>query len=256
MDDDVRDLGRKARERREVGISKRSAIVRLEAEPTSVEPKKRKSFSLVTASAVPKKKSVRPRKRSAPSKRVAGKSNASPTKQQDVWKARNSEADIDTRTPDISHLTNSNPSQENISNTVRIHGLPVATKRGDMIRFFAGLNPKHIFMLPQNNSPILEWDAAADSDDDDSDDGDSGDDSKETASGRIKRHPNSFRVFVRFDSAPVASLAAQRSGEEIYMGKASDSSNETRRRQGATIAVSQVPKTIAKYLFQNMVRNR
>ena len=255
MDDDVRNLGRKARERREVGISKRSAIVRLEAEP-AVEPKKRKSFSLLTASSVHKKKPARPRKRSVPSKRNsnAGKSNASPGKKQQLSKSGNSEVDVDTRTPDISHLTY-NPNQENVSNTVRIHGLPVATKRGDLIRFFAGLNPKHIFMLPHNNIPILEWDAVAtsDDDDDDSDDNDSDNDSN-AGSGRVKRHPNSFRVFVRFDSAPVASLAAQRSGEEIYMGKASDN-NET-RRQGASIAVSQVPKATAKYLFQNMVKNR
>ena len=214
--------------------------MRLDTEPV-VEKKKRKGISLLPAPSV-HTKSVRPRKRPAPSKHHKSNSTSPrkrPASKSSVGGAGESDNLIDLRTPIVSHLTY-NPNNLDISNTVRIHGLPVATKRGDLMRFFAGLDPVQIYVLPQNNAHILEWDAEDD-------------DSEQEAI--VKRHPNCFRVFVRFASAPIASLAAQRSGEEIYMGKTTTSNNDrTSRRQGATIAVSQVPKTTAKYLSNNMVR--
>ena len=277
-DDDIRDLGRKARERRAEGISKRSAIVRLLAEPET-DPTDRKAISLLPASARQKKKPVRPRKtaslsnskkRNRYSNQPASATSPRKKQQQSINTDTPGDADVDTRTPDIAHLliyNNSNQGND-VSNTVRIHGLPLGTKRGDLIRFFAGLSPKHIFMLPPNNLPIKEWDAVGNSDgcDDDDDDDKTNTDSDSDSAGDekeqkgevqpVKRHKHSFRVYVRFESAPEASLAAQRSGEEIFIGKASDETKNSRRRRGATIAVSQVPKEIAKYLFEHMVRHK
>ena len=245
---DVKVLGRKAREKREEEINKRREIVRLDAQPSAAKTNSRKGMTLLT---VPLRtnKIKRPKKRQTLAKHRAVSSSKTPGKSPSVdsdCAKEKCDNEIDRRIPDISHLCN-NPNGAHVSNTVRLHGLPVATKRGDIVRFFNGLDLAQIYVLPDTyNARILEWDAQDDN-------------ATKWHNVVLERHPHSVRILVQFETAPSASLAAQRSGQRFFLGKSSnginsESTTTSTKRRGAIIAISQIPKNFASYMFENIVR--
>ena len=128
--DAVKDLGRKARVRREQEINKRREIVRLEASDTNPQKKAPKSISI---SAPKRKRPAVKRKRSSKVKRT------------DEYPVNRN---LDTRFPDVSHLKEliGRAGKKSLSDVVRLHGVPVGATRGDVSRFFSGLDIEQIFV--------------------------------------------------------------------------------------------------------------
>jgi hypothetical protein len=234
---EVRSLGRKARERRQEEIKKRHEIQVIDSVEPASDETERKGI-VIRAKKKPKAAAVVSRKRPSATKTKHGESPATTsTKKRRLSNSENqSKNSIDNRTPIVSHLVDL-VNDEDGSNVVRVHGLPAESCPGDLYRFFAGLDPLCVFVLPTCRVHFLNWDAQ---------------DSSITR-GCLERHPTWYRVFVKFASAPVASLAAKRSGEVSYLGENKSENSDMSPRQGATIAITQVPKATARYLLQNMV---
>jgi hypothetical protein len=214
LPDDVKDLGRKARARFQEERSKRPDIVRLEALPPEKGTTKRTgSFFRVP---VPSKRTPKKRRRTAvPSRPVADK-------------------DVDRWIPDIHNLPLC--SRETRSNMVCLHGIPKGTTPGQLRRFFSGLDPQRIFILPSNPMHIPEWDASHNN-------------IRKKAGVRIERYDADFRVYVKFHAAPTAELAAGRSGEIIFL---SDNEDGDASNTGASVGVTQITKNTATYLIRHM----
>ena len=124
------------------------------------------------------------------------------------------------------------------------------------MRFFAGLSPVQVFVLPNTNTTtsthharIVQWDAA---DTDNAYAAPANNNNKRQGVFFLERHPCWFRVVCKFASAPVASLAVQRSGEILYLSGDSTTSSDGVQR-GACVAVTPMPKSTAVYLHKNLV---
>jgi hypothetical protein len=180
----VKDLGRKARERLEEERRKRREIVRLEQDPIETETisgKPKSAFS----QAIQTKRSKQP---AAKRKRVAKFCESTEPKE-----------DVDTWAPDISHVSLCTEGEP--SSVVRLHGLPKFVKPESIRRFFSGLDVERIFVLLTNESCIPEWDEQELYDE-----------------MTVSRHGASFRVYVKFVSPPAANMARARSEEILYVG--------------------------------------
>lgn len=147
--------------------------------------------------------------------------------------------------PDTDDLVRRAVTKNDHSNIVRLHGLPVGVKPENIRKFFQGLDPSLIFVLPSNEMALDGWDVQNDSSND------------ATSGGRIKvdRCSNVFRVFVKFQSALVADAAIERSGEWIGLNKESAAQRGKNEMKGAAISVSPIPKRVASYLQKNMAIN-
>ncbi|KAL7431788.1 hypothetical protein ACHAXM_002810 [Skeletonema potamos] len=153
---------------------------------------------------------------------------------------RTVDPNVDGWFPDTDDLVRKAVAKEDHSNIVRLHGLPVGVKPEHIRKFFQGLDPSLIFVLPSNATFLDGWDVQYDS-------------TNIAAAGRIKidRCSNVFRVFVKFQSALVADAAIERSGEWIGL----DKENALRGQdgmKGAAISVSPVPKRVASYFQKSM----
>jgi hypothetical protein len=220
LPEDVKDLGRKARARLQGVRDKRPEIVRLEAAPKEKGTAKKTGSFFRTS--LPRKRAaqtvgtLKKRRRPAnPSRTVANKG-------------------VDRWIPDIHNLQIC--SQENRSNVVCLHGLPKGTTPGLLRRFFSGLDPQRIFILPSNPIDIPEWDANHDN-------------IRKKAGVRVERYDADFRVYVKFHAAPTAELASERSGEIIFLA---DNEDGDESNTGASIGVTQIVKSTATYLIRHM----
>jgi hypothetical protein len=236
--DTVKDLGRKTRARLDQELGKRHEIVRLEtAELVEIAKLKRTN----------RKGFVRPKRKpsnTSTSKRkgasvIANSSTVVSSKKRTLTtnNTTSSNQNVDRRIPNVDQLLPEKQDKESQSQIVRVHGIPIQATRSDLIRFFTGLDVEHVLILPTNRSRIIEWDAE-----------EYHQNSKEEVV--LERHPNSFRVLVKFSSAPIAALAAQRSGETLYCG--SNKSGNDGNKLGANIAVTEVSKVFARYMLRNM----
>jgi hypothetical protein len=239
----VTNLGKKARARLEEERSKRPEIVRLDASALPPASGKTaassKSVSLLGCeftkfeshstggllTAVPQKR--KRRRVSTPKGAVVRDKNV------DRW------------TPSTSSLTTCK--KDNRSRLVQLHGLPVGATTLDIRRFFSGLDPQRILLLPSYiGGKIAALDAS---------------ESPPRKKGGLhaERYTSQLRIFVLFKSGPTATLAADRSGEVMPHpsnhpadpSKNDDGSLE--HATGAAVAVSQVPKSICSHLLKNMV---
>lgn len=163
--------------------------------------------------------------------------------------------DVDRWMPDISHIfpennNNDTNSKANRSSVVQLHGLPLSTTTAHVRRFFNGLDPRRILFLPTKTVSITEkeeedfrfvvslpdWDARFDG-------------PRKGGTNQVPRLPPTRRILVKFNSAPTATLAAQRSGEVLRLSSVattptSSKSNNT-TSTGAVIAVTQLRKDVA-----------
>mmetsp|Transcript_2678 Transcript_2678/g.3864 ORF Transcript_2678/g.3864 Transcript_2678/m.3864 type:complete len:434 (+) Transcript_2678:111-1412(+) len=121
------------------------------------------------------------------------------------------------------------------SNIVRLHGLPVGAKVEHILKFFSGLSPQRIFVLPTLDETIEGFDVCDDN----------YYESHSTATSghnKVKRHSNQFRVFVKFQSYPIANSSLLRSGETL----------RTDENSAAAIAVTPISKVVAVHLQKFM----
>jgi len=103
-------------------------------------------------------------------------------------------------------------------------------------KFFRGLSPERIFILPNLGMTIHNFDSVEE------------DDTKPL----VNRHPNCFRVFVKFESYPVAHAAIERTGETIYVENLPNGGESTRDSIGAAISITSVSKKIATHIQKYM----
>jgi hypothetical protein len=225
LPDHVKDLGRKARARLQEGRDNRPEIVRLEAAPSEKGTAKKAGsfFRSPLARNIARKK---------PTEKVA---TLKKRKRRTPKPSRTAvDKDVDRWIPDIHGLQIC--SRENRSNVVRLHGLPEGTTPELVRRFFSGLDPQRIFILPSNPIYIPEWDANHGN-------------IRKKAGTRVERYDADFRVYVKFHAAPTAELAAGRSGEIIFL---TDNEDGDESHTGASIGVTQIVKTTATYLIRHM----
>lgn len=201
-------LGRKARERLTEERSKRPEIVRIEA-PTEQQQSSAKFI-------IPPKKlkaaPERPRKRTR--------------------KSAVDDKDVDRWLPSIAHISQCSTAQR--SRLVQLHGLPLGTTAAKVKRFFIGLTPEKILLLPtrRDQKRISQLDSLTSN-------------PRKKGGVVVERHTPDFRVFVLFDSAPTAALAVDRSGEVMSV-------DDDTFEKGASIAVSMVPKPFASHFLKHM----
>jgi hypothetical protein len=217
LPEDVKNLGRKARARLEHERSKRREIVRVDVLPPKIVQRvavKRSAFVDAMLMETSKKSGTAPRKRVKSSNKV-----------DNVVDDRN----VDRWMPDISNIPL--PSlKESRSSVVQMHGLPVGTTPAHISRFFSGLSPQRILILPTSNqlANLHDLDARYDI--------------PRKAGLKVDRYKHHLRILVKFDSAPTAALAAQRSGEVMQVMKL----------KGASIAVTQMLKNTATYFVKKL----
>ena len=226
---EIKDLGRKARERLEQERQKRKEVVILDQIPKEQDVA-RNAISILQ----PRVPSKRPK--------AATSTTAVPSRKR---KRRPTYLEIDPWVSCVSHIP-SLPKEER-STVVRMHSLPVGCTAAQLRRFFSGLNPERIFVIPTNeaNIPFLDGSPA-------------GSDDKGRRVGAsspiVDRYPTYFRVFVKFASSPMAQVATERSGEAIMLQNDEEfSSSSDKTMKGATVAVTQVGKKVASFLLKAMV---
>jgi hypothetical protein len=141
--------------------------------------------------------------------------------------------------------------QQQQSSIVRLHGLPMGAKPEHIRKFFHGLNPGRIFVLPSFSQTIQGWDATAAT----------SSDNGYNQQCIVKRHSTTFRVFVKFASSPVANAAIERTGEPIGFDEEREEGDidgkAVRGREkivGASISISPISKQDAAFLQKHMVR--
>ena len=214
---DLKKIGEKTRRLLEQENKKRKEIVRLGEDDCILPPN-------VGNVVVEKKEKLPSQQKKATTKPVRKK-------------RRIVDPNVDGWFPNTDELVRKAVSKDDHSNIVRLHGLPVGVKPEHIRKFFQGLNPSLIFVLPSNNATSIEgWDVLNAND--------------YAVARRIKvdRYPSVFRVFVKFQSALVADAAIERSGEWIGLDKENEFHDDQDGIKGATISVSPVSKRISSYL--------
>ncbi|KAL7563430.1 hypothetical protein ACA910_016526 [Epithemia clementina (nom. ined.)] len=273
---DVKELGRKARVRLEEERNKRAEVIRIDPEEAQRLEKSKQPQPGKISKAVPKssRRSSREdgtrmlleetspankkRRRRQPQQDGGLSTTALTPQNADMWM------------PVVDHLPTHVTGKETRSNLVRLHGLPEGTTPVQIKKFFSGLQPQLIAVLLSCPATISEWDAL---------DGTTA----ATATDRkwqnlrqrppsqptIKRYSSHFRVVVKFDSAPTAELAADRSGETIDIASPEHEDNNhqsssNKNKNGtnlsstsevivrAAIGVTQLPKHHAIVILQNL----
>ena len=140
---------------------------------------------------------------------------------------------IDSYMPCTEHLLSKVIDKEDKSNVIRLHGLPLGVRAGDIRKFFDGLNPV-VFALPSYNDFIEGWDAE-----------------ESTQKNAVERYPETFRVYAKFQSVLIADAAMERSGESIGFNVELNSC--PKQIMGANISMSPVPRYVASFLLKHMV---
>ncbi|KAL7518537.1 hypothetical protein ACHAWX_003355 [Stephanocyclus meneghinianus] len=146
---------------------------------------------------------------------------------------------VDGWMPDTDDLISKAVAKDDRSNIIRLHGLPRDIQPDHIRKFFHGLNPSLIFVLPTINHFIEGWDACDESS------------RLQKQNIAVKRHPEYFRVFVKFQSVLIADAAMERRGESIGF----DRSNEQCIKNdivGAAISLSPVSRHVASYLQKHL----
>ena len=178
---ELKDLGRKARERLEEERRKRREIVRLQQDPIeniSEAPKLDFSHAI---------------------RKQRGKPHVAKRKHvRKLIESTEPNAKVDTWTPDVTHVSLCSDAER--SSVVRLHGLPKSVKPESIRSFFSGLDVERIFVLLSNETCIPEWDEREHYDE-----------------MLVTRYESSFRVYVKFVSSPVADMARARSQEFLYV---------------------------------------
>jgi hypothetical protein len=257
LTEEVRNIGRKVRARRDEEVKKRREIQRVDepglqlpvaaaadqgaagaggAAAAVVEP--RKSPVVMQLRVVPKRpkdigKKIPPRKRRRSLNREVEDKNV------DRWMPSTDHLlgmvpDSPTTTTTTTAHASSSPSR---SSVVQLHGLPKGVTAGQIRKFFSGLRIQRLIILPRYNFSIRELDAH-----------------ESTAPAmrkpglHIERYAASaLRLLLKFESAPAAAMAVQRSGEVMPC-----TTDDPVVVLGAAVRVTMVPKHYATTLVQTL----
>lgn len=255
----LKEIGERTRRLLEEERKKRKEIVRLDDDEQCILPlpdKEAPPTSFATTQSTPNS-NMQPSSLAA-EKKMMKRSGATTARKR---KRREVAANIDGWMPNVDDLltlptSNSvflkkGDADQQQSSIVRLHGLPMGVKPEHIRKFFHGLNPGLIFVLPTFPNCIHGWDAAA------------------AAAGHdgnnqqciVKRHSNTFRVFVKFTSYPVANAAIERTGESIefdeeWQNEGASLVGEAVRAKkmvGASVSMSPVSKRDASFMQKHMV---
>ncbi|KAL9186335.1 hypothetical protein ACHAXT_005573 [Thalassiosira profunda] len=218
---DLKEIGKKTRRLLEEERKKRKEIVRLDESDLPLPEKE-------TAGG----KNPPPDEDGKPPPKKTGRAAINPRKRK-----RLVASNVDGWIPDVDELVAAATTKEDRSNIVRLHGLPVGAKPEHVRKFFDGLNPSLIFVLPSFDSHINGWDADYDA--------------VERKEAVVRRYPSNFRVYVEFTSVLVAEAAIERSGESMGF-EATSTASEKRGFVGASISLSPVPKDVAAFLHEHL----
>jgi hypothetical protein len=127
------------------------------------------------------------------------------------------------------------------SSVVQMHGLPIGVTAGQIRKFFSGLNIHRLIVLPRHDFAVRELDTMATTD------------LPRKPGLRIERHaPSALRLLVKFDSAPAAALAVQRSGEVMPLLCSNTDDDNDQVVQGAAVCLTLVPKPYATVLLATL----
>jgi hypothetical protein len=268
LSDDVRDLGRKARERLVQERRKRPEIMRLTALPPTAATTNDDAVpeKPTTTTMIPAKKAValkpRPKRKRKSSYTATARTKNSIARNDNDHNLRDTaDPSVDGWMPSVAHIQ-APTSKKDRSTVVLLHGLPVGTTPRRIQSFFSGLDPRRIaFLVPiledyipcakstsisgnitENKVTILEIDA---------------DYSSNAKRPRIERYlPHQLRIMVQFRSAPTAFLAVQRSGEILTLPSnpsqgddfSMDDDDNGQYKRGAAIAVTPMRKPWSSFL--------
>lgn len=203
LTDQVRTIGRKVRARLDEEVKNRREIQRVEPSAQSHEGNPK----VVIEIPKPSKPAAKPRKRKLKPQQELG-----------------DDTNIDRWMPIIDHLPELN---EGRSSLVQLHGLPVGVTAAQVRRFFSGLRIQRLVVFPRFDSTIQELDAVP-------------------APGKkpaVARYGASMlRSFVKFESAPTAASAVQRSGEILKLDDAI----------GVAVRLSGISKSHANVLLNTL----
>ncbi len=225
-------IGKRTRELLDMERRRRKEIVRIDGGDLDLDLGKRSSSSRSSFSKSVMKQTSKRRKTSTT--RLTGPTSTTSYKNSKT----SSQSNADQWFPETEHLLRSYkllPNDQK-SNVVRLYGLPIGVRIEHVLKFFAGLSPQRIFVLPTLDETIQDFDLSDDSYDENR---------RKTVSSPkhyVKRHSNHFRVFVKFQSYPIADSALSRSGEVIHVDE----------NTAAAIAVTPISKTVAVHLQKFM----
>ena len=151
-------------------------------------------------------------------------------------KRKRHDPSIDSHAPNTEHLISAAITKNDKSNVIRLHGLPVGVKVGDIRKFFHGLDPI-VFVLPTFHGFIKRWDGQV-----------------VTTAGKsvVKRYPETFRVYAKFKSVLVADAAMGRLGESIGFDIQLNGCEKS-AIVGAEISLSPVCKLDASFMLKYLV---
>jgi hypothetical protein len=307
--DQVKELGQQTRSRFAQERNKRPEIKRLETAPVVTTPTEESTIAFGTTAKIatikghnPQALPLRKRHRAAT---TTGKSSSSssgtirkkrraPTAQQQQQQQQQQvDETVDDWCPDVSQLLRlrqphsssisniSTTKMEDRSNCVRLHGLPLHTTTAHIQSFFRGLNPERIVLLPSLHQHLPTWDAPVLAPPPTAATTTPPPVKKSPGPERhhhhrrqqqqplVERYPFHFRVLVKFQSAPTAALAVDRSGElltvpttttihgcdGININNGSSSSSSSSSGGGlkkVAISVTPVQKSEATYLLRHL----
>ena len=178
---DLHGIGRKTRQSLQNARSVRAVVQRVD--PVALEQEERTSIT------IPVPRVTKRQKRSAPHRAH---------KQREALNVENM-SNVDRWMPDIAVLPPR--THQTSSNIVQLHGLPATATPESIVRFFAGLSVRKVWLLPPFSNHVVPWDA---------------DHSIHRKRGfHVQRSPATLRVLVKFQDTATAELAASRSGELV-----------------------------------------
>ncbi len=275
MEKSVQEMGRKARIRLEEEKSKRKEIVRLtdidihkaaeiiplDAKTStrtrtsrSINTKRQKGFNFQKPGNSSRTIAKRRRKATI-SITTSASASASTTNMQSRSSLKDSKH-CDTYSPNIQSASVLKLPKAEKSQFLRIHGLPLGAMVDSIYQFFVGLSPECVIVLPSLNIPIAGFDIDIIS----STSTTTTTTCTSTRKGKekvakvptIQRYPETFRVFVKFQSPMVAEAAIRRSGELMnHTATCTVNDSDYRQKKKVAISLSPVPKIFAKALFEH-----
>jgi hypothetical protein len=267
MDEKVKEIGRRARERLEIEKRKRKEIVRLDEQDAPAAgngnatrtktSKKGAGSSKAPASKFSKavKQSGQARKSKSKPPPRKRKRPAATTTVSSIQKSQDGNHTIDPRVPITDKLLYQNLPTSEKSNLVRLHGLPIGTKSDHIRKFLSGLHPEQILILPSMNVPIDGFDALTL---DDSESSLKRRRQEKGSVGDVDRYPSTFRVLVKFQNALTAETSIARSGEMIHVlvdaphDTDADEQDGDNKRSAAAISISSLSNHVGTYLQNHM----
>mmetsp|Transcript_230 Transcript_230/g.357 ORF Transcript_230/g.357 Transcript_230/m.357 type:complete len:494 (+) Transcript_230:3-1484(+) len=242
----IREIGKKTRRRFEEERRNRKEIVRIDA---SVAP--------------PLPQTTRRNDKSERNKHTRESSHPSQICQQFKKKRDDSRKEYHTHNEDLDNLgREDDQTRGNASNVVRLDGnIHMHLKPEKIFKFFNGLAPQQVFLLPPYEGYISELDSTNSYEEEDSNDEDEDYMNKSFLDLSSPIVPKSRqRIYVKFPSVQLAEMACKRSNEKICFEPEHDHQDgkgkncDDIKNSSITIHINVLPvsKDISTFILQNM----